>query len=342
MIVLVIIIACTIIVYTRRFKTICIFETEGQGQSLNNENMFCDLETGVCGVNGEDELEVIDLTRSNRKITLYYVTDPICSHCWALEPVLNRFIKQYASYFKLQIVMGGLLPGWHGFADKSNGIQKPSDVAQHWQEVGEHSRMPIDGTLWHDHPILSSYPPSRVFKVIQEKHEGKENEFLRRAREAVFVFNRNIGEDEVLIDLVHQMGLDGEKIVAESGLESAQNRLEQDFELSSSLGVKGFPTVIMVNEENKGVKIVGAQPLQTYVEGLKQILPERVNPDDVPNLLEWLEEGHPLFSKEIEMMYDLEQNEVLAFVQSELPQDSYRIYHILGEMYIESVKKERG
>ena len=43
--------------------------------------------------------------------------------------------------------MGGLLEKWGGgFADVSNGIHGPSDVAGHWREVGEHSRMPIDGS----------------------------------------------------------------------------------------------------------------------------------------------------------------------------------------------------
>ena len=67
--------------------------------------------------------------------------------------------------------MGGLLEKWHdGPIDPANGIYKPADVAGHWREVGEYSRMPIDGTLMIDNPVQSSYPPSRVFKVIQKNH----------------------------------------------------------------------------------------------------------------------------------------------------------------------------
>lgn len=55
-------------------------------------------------------METINLDQSQKKITLYYVIDPICSHCWALEPVLRRFEKQYGQYIKFQTVMGGLLP----------------------------------------------------------------------------------------------------------------------------------------------------------------------------------------------------------------------------------------
>lgn len=70
-------------------------------------NMICDVETGVCGVAGEDEMEVIDFNKPKKTIDLYYVTDPICSHCWALEPVLRRFVEQYGEYFTFRTVMGG-------------------------------------------------------------------------------------------------------------------------------------------------------------------------------------------------------------------------------------------
>lgn len=303
-------------------------------ENNNNHNMMCDLETGVCGVSDEAEIQSIDLNQLNKKITLYYATDPICSHCWALEPVFNRFIHQYDHYFNLQIIMGGLLANWNGFADKANGIQKPSDVAHHWREVGVHSRMPIDGSLWHSNPILSSYPPSRVFKVIADKHPGKENTFLRHAREAVFVFNQNIGEDAVLVEIVDRMGLNGQQIVEEAGFESAQHLLDQDFELAASLSVRGFPTIIMVNEENKGVKIVGARSLETYVTALQQILNQQPDSKPVPSLSQLMKEEPLLFSKEIEIMYDIERADVEAFVSAELASQPYRTKQILDETYI--------
>jgi predicted DsbA family dithiol-disulfide isomerase len=304
---------------------------------MSNNNMMCDLETGVCGVIDGDTIQEIDFNLVEKKITLYYVTDPICSHCWALEPVLNSFIAQYSQYFNIQVIMGGLLASWEGFSDGANGIQQPSDVTKHWQEVGQHSRMPIDGSLWLNNPILSSYPPSRVYKVIESKKEGKEHEFLRRAREAVFVFNRNIGEEEVLIDLVNQLNLHGPEIVEGALQQSAQELLEQDFEMSASLGFRGFPTIIMVNEDNKGVKIVGARSLETYIDALQKISKEQIQAKKVPSLRELLQHNNRLFSKEIEVMYGIEASEVQTFIKTKLPESEYYIQSIMNELYIELV-----
>ncbi|WP_042203912.1 DsbA family protein [Paenibacillus camerounensis] len=304
---------------------------------MSDSNMMCDLETGICGVAGEDTMQVIDLNDMKKKITLYYVTDPICSHCWALEPVLNRFIQEYGHYFEVTTVMGGLLPSWKGFSDGGNGIQKPADVAGHWREVGEHSRMPIDGSLWHSNPILSSFPPSRVFKVIQDKHPGKAEEYLRSAREAVFVSNLNIGEEKVLISIVDRLGLDGRHIVEEAALDSAQELLDADFQLAARLGVRGFPSLIMVNEENKGVKVAGARPLATYIEALQHITAQEITPKEKPPLSQLIKDGHKLFSKEIEEMYGLAEEKVKAFIDSELPADAYRVQHIMNELYVEKI-----
>ncbi|MBS4179090.1 DsbA family protein [Lederbergia citrea] len=303
----------------------------------NNNNMICDLETGVCGEVGGEEMEMIDLNKPQKLIDLYYVTDPICSHCWALEPVLRRFEEQYGQYFNFHTVMGGLLEKWDGFADVSNGISNPSDVASHWREVGEYSRMPIDGTVWLENPIQSSYPPSRVFKTIQKTDEKLATAFLRQAREAVFAFNENIGEERVLIDIVNQLGLNGEKIVQEANLSTGQQLLNEDFGLARSLGVRGFPTIIMVNEDNKGVKIVGSRPLESYVNGLQQVLGENeeLQPKSQPALSNLLDKEIRLFSKEIEVMYDVEQSEIASFIQDELSTIDYELKEILGEKYIE-------
>ncbi|MEB2300249.1 DsbA family protein [Lysinibacillus xylanilyticus] len=308
----------------------------------NNNNLICDLETGVCGVSEDNEMQVIDFDQKRKSIDLYYVTDPICSHCWALEPVLCRFVEQYGHYVNFQPIMGGLLEKWAGFADVSNGITSPSDVAGHWREVGEHSRMPIDGTLWLENPIQSSYPPSKVFKVIQQQNEDLANIFLRRAREAVFVFNQNIAEKSVLIEIVNNLGLDGEKVVKEAELSIGQQLLNEDFALASQLGVRGFPTIIMLSEENKGVKIVGSRTLDAYIAGLKQILHlDELQPKKQPALFSLLEKEKLLFSKEIEVMYDIEQKDINVFAEKELASTAYDAKEILGETYFVMKEKSR-
>ena len=303
-----------------------------------SNNMMCDLTTGICGdVGNETEMQVIDFSQPREVIDLYYFTDPICSHCWALEPALRKFQAQYGKYFRFHTVMGGLLKEWNGFADKANGIGGPADVAGHWREVGEHSRMPIDGSVWLEDPIHSSYPPSRVFAVIKKKDPELANVFLRKIREALFVFNQNIAKDDVLIDILNGLNLNGEEIIKEAHSSEGETLLQQEFSIAKNLGVRGFPTIIMVNEENKGVKLVGARSVSDYVSGLKEVLlkTDKVEPKALPTLEDLLDKEELLFSKEIEVMYDIDQKDILSFIEKELQSKNYEEKEILGERYIE-------
>ncbi|HHY73681.1 MAG TPA: DsbA family protein [Bacillus bacterium] len=310
---------------------------------MTNNNMICDLETGVCGVSEEEEMEIIDFSQPKKSVNLYYVTDPICSHCWAIEPQLRRFKEQYGHYFNFHTVMGGLLEKWHdGPIDPANGIYKPADVAGHWREVGEYSRMPIDGSLMIDNPVQSSYPPSRVFKVIQKHHnDALAYEYLRRARETLFAFNQNISDKSVLIDIVSNLGLDGEAIINEAEQPIGQQLLNEDFSLARSLGVRGFPTIIMINDENKGIKVSGSRPFEYYVEGLKQVLNvEELQPKQQPPLSSLLEKEKLLFSKEIEVMYNVKKLDINNFIEKELSPSSYHVKEILGELYVQLLQNK--
>src|SRR5690625_304665 len=303
---------------------------------MTDNNLICDAETGVCGPAGDEGLEVINFNQPKKTIDLYYVTDPICSHCWALEPTLRRFKEQYGHYFNFHTVMGGLLEKWHGGpVDPANGINGPADVAGHWREVGEQSRMPIDGSLMIDNPVQSSYPPSRVYKVIQ-KHHGDEKayEYLRRAREALFAFNENISEKSMMTETVNQLGLNGEEIVKEAEEQTGQQLLDEYFSLAGRLGARGFPTIIMVNEENKGVKMVGSRPLEYYVSGLSQILNEKPKAKEQPSLSTIVGKEKLLFAKEIEVMYDVRESGLLAFVEKQLSPEGYEKKELLGEKYL--------
>src|SRR5690606_22695869 len=108
--------------------------------------------------------------------------------------------------------------------------------------------------------------------------------------------------------------------------------LQEDFRTAATLGARGFPTIVLVNKEQQGVKIVGARPLEAYEEALKQVLTEGApKAADTPSLQTVLRKEKRLFSKEIEVLYNISQAEVDSFVASELPDGSFEIEKVLGE-----------
>jgi len=303
--------------------------------------MICDVETGVCGPAAdaaESQAQPIQVLQPAKKVDVYYVTDPICSHCWAIEPVLRRFGHEYGRHVNVKTVMGGLLPGWDGFADRANGIGKAADVAGHWREVGEASRMPIDGSVWVRDPLSSSFPPSKVFLVIQEQDAELAGRFLRKAREAVFAFDRNIADREVLTELVNDLGLNGEAVVEEALSERGEELLNRDIAFARELGVRGFPTLVFVDDDGRGERVVGMRPLQQYADTLQRVMGEdaTVRTRALLPLDELLASEGRLFAKEIETYYGIEPGAAEEYVAQHLGSQAYRSKEILGETLFEA------
>lgn len=277
------------------------------------------------------------MTQLAPKVALYYATDPLCSFCWAFEPTLTKFRYQYQSYLNNDtVLMGGMIPSWETFGgDQGNNIEKAADVTSHWQEIGKYTRMPIDGTIWMEKPIDSSYPSSRVFEIVRRDHPEKAQIVLRKIREAIMLRNQDISQASVLKEIIQEAGLDSEYILKQAEGAAGEQLLTKDLQTVQALQATGFPTVVLVDDQNQGLKVVGAQPFEVLVEALKQLLPEGTSlvPDAVPRLTEVIQEHPTLLSKEIEVLYDIEKEDVADFVASQIPIEKYQTESILDEVY---------
>ncbi len=83
--------------------------------------------------------------------------------------------------------------------------------------------------------------------------------------EAYFVNGRNVGDLDVIIDVVKSAGLDEQEARAVLDDRRFKDAVDADWEKSHSYGVTGVPTFVC-----KGQGLVGAQPY----EGLEQLMQE--------------------------------------------------------------------
>lgn len=271
------------------------------------------------------------------QVDMFYATDPLCSFCWAYEPSLRKFLYQYAKYLSsYMLVMGGMIEKWEEFGeDKANGITDAIDVAKHWREIGDYTRMVIDGRIWLEEPIDSSFPSSRTFEIVRRDYPELAPRYLRKLREAVMMWNQDISKPEVLRNILEEMDLDAEAVLRDADSFEGRTLLNGDIGLSRALTVTGFPTVVMVNEQNQGIKIVGAQAFEALVEALQQILPEgtELAPDPIPPLDIVMEEHPLLLNREIEVLYDLSEEEVPQYVKLTMGEENVQKGELLGQNY---------
>jgi len=211
-----------------------------------------------------------DIKEKNKSIQVTYFTDPICSSCWILQPILRKLELEYGNHLDIRYCMGGLLPSWTGY-DRGQ-IRKPADAAKHWEEVSALHEIPLDGDIWIEDPIDSSYPPSIAFKAAQIQDTGKALLFLRRLQEMVFLEKKNILKWEFIKKAAFESGLDTARLLRDYRGDAKKMFLE-DLKLAEQHGVKGFPTLLFSNNANDQFVLEGCLTYKNYEEIINKLIP---------------------------------------------------------------------
>ena len=206
---------------------------------------------------------------SHKKVTVQYFTDPICSTCWIIQPALKKMSLEYGPHLDIKYYMGGLLPSWDTCEGK---IKSPTDAARLWNDVNEIYHMPIDGDIWLEDPLSSSFPPSIAVKAAQLQDDDIAILYLRRIREMLFLEKKNIMRWKYLEAAASEVGLN---VMAFAKAYEGRARLafQQDLQLARDLGVRSFPHLIFSNANGQTVRLKG----HLYYEDLEKAILE-LNP----------------------------------------------------------------
>lgn len=241
---------------------------------MKNETTFinpllCDPETGICELPAAEVVRTAETYKVNKPVKILYFTDPICSSCWGIEPQLRKLKLEYGDNIEIDYHMGGLLPDW---SYNSGGISKPSDVAHHWDEASSYYDMPIDGDVWLEDPLNSSYPPSIAFKAAQLQDKNKAVLFMRELREMLFLQKKNIEKLSNILLAAEHTSLNPDQL-REDMNGRAKELFEEDLRLARQLGVRGFPTIFFLNNSGERELVYGSRPYAEYEKAIHKIYP---------------------------------------------------------------------
>lgn len=280
----------------------------------NEPAVLCNLETGVCEIKGEKkkERDIILSPPKNHPLKIAYFTDPICSACWGLEPRLRKIELTYGDQIEVEYHMGGLLPKWNSL--EGSDINSPKELAAHWDEASEYYHMPINGDVWLEDPLDSSYPPSIAFKAAQLQGEEVARKFLRRLREALFLEKRNISRWEVMEEEAFKLGMDLTQL-KDDYYHAGQMAFEKDLELTKRIGVRGFPTLFFVNEDGEEEFVFGVRPFPHYDKIIRRLAPGIQSVGSYKSPLELLNSYGSLTAKELSALLDLTLHEAIQHLE---------------------------
>lgn len=204
-------------------------------------------------------------------------SDYVCPFCYigkrTLEQALHKsgFKDQTEIIYKAyqldpDVPVDSAVPVYTHLAKKmGTSIERAKEtakgVAQHAQNVG--LEFDFDGMVQ-----ANTIAAHRLAKWAET--QGKGGAITERLLRAYFVEARNVGRQDVLMDVIHEAGLSTEEARTVLASDQFQAEVERDIAEAVQIGVQGVPFFVVNNK----YAISGAQPLEAFVEALTQIAEE--------------------------------------------------------------------
>jgi predicted DsbA family dithiol-disulfide isomerase len=132
--------------------------------------------------------------------------------------------------------------------------------------------MPIDGSLWKENPLQSSFPPSIAFKAAQLQNIDKAIILLRKINEFVFIHKGDITRVEVLKQLAYESGLDAARLLRDLTGKAVQ-LFYQDLQLTKELRVDILPTFIFRKNGQVVERMMGGMDMRSFESVVMQLDP---------------------------------------------------------------------
>ncbi len=201
-----------------------------------------------------------------------YVGDPMCSWCWGFAPVLQRMRQVYD--VPIRTIVGGLRPG-PGAEILDARMERY--LAHHWHMVEEASAQPFDHNFLkrRDGWRYDTEIPAIAVVAMRSLDPTATLAFHTRLQKAFYAEGIDITDPGVYEDLVEEFPVDG----TEFGRRFASAELKalawDDFSEARSLGVSGFPTLLVFDGEGYKVATRGFMPADRLLPALSDWLLER-------------------------------------------------------------------
>ncbi len=178
----------------------------------------------------------------------------MCSWCWGFNKTWNKVKKSLPKNINIQYVLGGLAPD-------SNEIMpdKMREYIQYnWQKIEKN----IPGTIFNYDfwanctPVRSTYPACRAVIAAKNQNDQLEISMINAIQEAYYLYAKNPSKDTTLINIAKAIGLNVTQFKKDLNSNTTQQQLDNNINLSKSLGAKGFPSIVLKRDSvTKLIKI---------------------------------------------------------------------------------------
>ncbi len=143
-------------------------------------------------------------------------------------------------------VLGGLAPD----SNEPMSAQMQEYLQQTWRGIAQK----IPGTrfnydFWTEcQPRRSTYPACRAVTAARSQDGKFEDPMISTIQQGYYLQAKNPSDDETLLGFAESIGLDKQRFMNDLNAPSTHQSLEQEMNFGRSMGVQGFPSLILAQQ----------------------------------------------------------------------------------------------
>ena len=174
--------------------------------------------------------------------SLFFVTDPICSWCWGMLPEWRAIMEEFQGRLQFGLRCAGLQVG----SMKPLGNDQRDQLIQLWHRVQATTGQKFAFTFPDDPSfIYHSEVPCRALQIARQELQAEPWQLFHDMQEAFYLNGKNLGDLEVLVELIEPYGLDRSRFLDLVSDEAIIKATRDEFTWCKGQVTQVLPTVFI-------------------------------------------------------------------------------------------------
>jgi putative protein-disulfide isomerase len=190
---------------------------------------------------------------------ILYFGDPMCSWCWGFAPVLNAIEKKFGDEAPVSVIVGGL----HAYDNFPMSKTYKANIRHHWEDVNKATGAIFDYKFFNrDGFVLDTEPACRAVVTARLMNKSILIPFYKSISRSFYSENKDTTDLKQFKSLAEEVGLDFVDFSKIYNQLKTKENTRNDFNFTKKIGVTGFPTVIIKEDEKMALLTAGYQSFQ--------------------------------------------------------------------------------
>jgi putative protein-disulfide isomerase len=193
----------------------------------------------------------------------------MCSWCWGFSKVIRKITRQINDRAAFSILMGGLR-----FQQEPMTDELKQSIRKNWCRVHDMTGQTFNfGLLESTSFVYNTEPACRAVVVARSmRDDGTALKFFDRLQAAFYKYNIDITDAGEAALIAATAGIDAPEFREQMVSMEESGATQADFDQTHELGVTGFPTIIVIEDERAAYLTRGYQPYHNLQHPLERWL----------------------------------------------------------------------